>query len=91
MYKLVMLCTDDGVATIGCDDVSTILVGLTEGILVSPKQPNLTVYPNDAICNWHIVVPSDMVCMYCADCVLRQYYRTTSRQQTIVICKLTEL
>jgi len=58
------LCTEDGVATIGCDDVSTILVGQTEGILVSPKQPNLTVYPNDAVCNWHIVVPADMVCIY---------------------------
>jgi len=52
---------DDGVAVIGCDDVSTILVGQTEGILVSPKQPNLTVYPNDVVCNWHVVVPADMV------------------------------
>ena len=53
--------SDDGVATIGCDDVSTILVGQTEGILVSPKQQNLSVYPDDAVCNWHIVVPADMV------------------------------
>lgn len=51
---------DDGVATIGCDDVSTILVGQTEGILVSPKQENRTVYPNNAECRWHIVVPADM-------------------------------
>jgi len=53
--------TDDGVATIGCDDVSTVLLGQTEGFLVSPKQPNRTVYPDDVVCNWHIVVPADMV------------------------------